>query len=61
MLRTLELPSAPGVAPTKAPRAVRLPFFLAREHLAAAVVAAEVLGPPLALRPGGTLGPPAAF
>ena len=28
---------------------------------ASAIVAAEVFGPPIAARPGGTLGPPGAF
>ncbi len=33
----------------------------AKRWSADAVIAAEVLGPPVGIRPGGTLGPPSAF
>ena len=44
-----------GDAPVR-PRALR-----ARRWAVDAIVGAEILGPPAAIRPGGTLGPPAAF
>jgi hypothetical protein len=48
--------SAGVAAPLRRARRARV-----KRWTAEAVIAAEVLGPPVGLRPGGTLGPPAAF
>jgi hypothetical protein len=51
-------PPAAIVAPGAARRVRRRN---AKRWSADAVIAAEVLGPPVGIRPGGTLGPPSAF
>ena len=57
------LPQRTDIQPAAA-RPVRRPAIFgggSARWAADAIVAAEVLGPPVANRPGGTLGPPPAF
>jgi hypothetical protein len=62
----LSLPDAGGLLTTagagRRPRGTRrAAAFGSRTWAAGAIVGAEVLGPPLALRPGATFGAPRAF
>jgi hypothetical protein len=62
----LSLPDAGGLIPTAGTRrrsrsAGRGAAFASGAWAANAIVGAEVLGPPLALRPGATFGAPRAF
>jgi hypothetical protein len=61
----LSLPDAGGLIPTagarRRSRSAGRAAFASRAWAANAIVGAEVLGPPLALRPGATFGAPRAF